>query len=231
MVATTPHLVDIEFTEKGAHTDSNRLRELLQKKIDQVEEEEKTYDAILLTYGLCGNATVNLRARGTRLIIPRAHDCCTLFLGSKEKFKEYFSGSPSLAYSSTGYCERGDSYLNSGEARVKMGTGESYRELVERYGEENARYIWETMFPSYIKEGEKVIFIEIPETKHLGYAEKCRRKAEEENREYQELPGSARLFKKLLYGEWDREDFLIVEPNQKTYGIYDWDEIIGAKDL
>mgnify|MGYP001445160117 CR=1 FL=1 len=231
IAAVTPHLIDMEFTEKDAHNDSARLREALQRKIDQVEKEEKKYDAILLAYGLCGNATVNLRAKGTRLIIPRAHDCCTLFLGSKEKFKGYFSTNPSLAYSSTGYCERGDSYLRSGESRAEMIIGKSRQELVEIYGPENAEYIWETISPPYVREGEKVVFIEIPETKHLGYADKCRAKAEQEKREYHEIMGSARLFKKLLYGEWNREDFLVVAPNQRTFGIYDWDEIIGAEDL
>jgi hypothetical protein len=33
----------------------------------------------------------------------------------------------------------------------------------------------------------------------------------------------------LLFGEWKPEDFLIVEPEQETIGLYDWDEIIGVK--
>jgi len=29
-------------------------------------------------------------------------------------------------------------------------------------------------------------------------------------------------------GSWSREEFLIVEPGQKTRAVYDWEEIIRA---
>jgi hypothetical protein len=38
------------------------------------------------------------------------------------------------------------------------------------------------------------------------------------------------LIKNLLFGKWNRKEYLIVEPNQKTVGIYDLDEIIKAED-
>ena len=224
LIATTPHLIDPEFTEKDAHEDSNHLRALLQAKIDQANQKETKYDAILLAFGLCGNATVGLHTHGIKLVIPRAHDCGTLFLGSKEKFKEHFATNPSLAYSSTGYCERGASYLRSNDAYH----GKSYEDYLELYGEENAKYLWETLHPPYIQAGEKAVFIEIEETKHLGYAEKCHRKAQDEHREFQKLTGSTRLLKMLLHGEWNPEDFLIVGPHQETIGLYDWDKILGV---
>ncbi|NLW56853.1 MAG: DUF1638 domain-containing protein [Firmicutes bacterium] len=226
LIATTPHVIDPEFTDKAAHENSDHLRTVLQAKIDQAAQSGKKYDAILLAFGLCGNATVGLKARETKLVIPRAHDCGTLFLGSKEKFKEHFAANPSLAYSSTGYCERGASYLRS-----ETQPGSTYEDYVRLYGEENAQYLWETLHLAYLRAGEKVVFIEIPETKHLGYAEKCRRQALEEQREYQELTGSTRLLRMLLYGDWPPEDFQIVEPHQETIGLYDWEEIIGVKTV
>ncbi|MEZ4559788.1 MAG: DUF1638 domain-containing protein [Caldilineaceae bacterium] len=36
---------------------------------------------ILLAYGLCGTATADLVARHTPIIMPKAHDCITLYLG------------------------------------------------------------------------------------------------------------------------------------------------------
>lgn len=225
LIAITPHLIDPEFTAKDAHENSNHLRTLLQAKIDQAEQNGVKYDAVLLAFGLCGNATVGLRANGTKLVIPRAHDCGTLFLGSKEKFKTHFAPNPSLAYSSTGYCERGNSYLRSGD----IYNSKSYEEYLQLYGEENAQYLWETLHPPYVQAGQKAVFIELEETKFLGYAKKCHRKAQDERREFQELTGSNRLLKMLLFGEWKPEDFLIVEPEQETIGLYDWDEIIGVK--
>ena len=125
-VAKTPHTIDIEFTEKGAHDKSEFLREVIQSKIDAAQKANKKYDAILLCYGLCGNATNNLLSRDIKIIIPRAHDCCTIFLGSKNRFKEYFAENPSLPFSSTGYIERGDSYVREASIKGVLGLDKSY---------------------------------------------------------------------------------------------------------
>ncbi|MCS7049718.1 MAG: DUF1638 domain-containing protein, partial [Verrucomicrobiae bacterium] len=93
-LSTTPHVVDVEFTELGEHANSAGLRRFLQSKIDATEASGKPYDAVLLLYGLCGNATAGLRARSRPLVLPRAHDCCTILLGSKERFAEYFKDAP-----------------------------------------------------------------------------------------------------------------------------------------
>ena len=106
-VARSPHVIDTEYTELGEHVRSAGLRQIIQDKIDATEASGKTYDAILLLFGLCGNSTVGLQARRTRLVIPRAHDCCTILLGSRAKFTEHFGAAPSTPFSSAGYIERG----------------------------------------------------------------------------------------------------------------------------
>ncbi len=230
-VARTPHIVEMEFAKKGAHDDSDYLRELLQGKIDACEESEEEYDAILLGYGLCGNSVVNLAARSIPLVIPRAHDCCTLFLGSKEKYAKHFGNSLSKAFSAAGYMEHGGSYVREASGvRERMGWDKGYAEHVEQYGEENAKYIWETLHPRKKphEEDQKLIFIEIPELRHLGYAEQCRCKAQDDGGEFVELEGSIELIEKLIFGEWSAEDFLVVEPGQRIVGVYDMDEIVRA---
>ena len=82
LVSESSHVFDLEFTEYDAHDQSDILRQDLQTKIDTCMG--KNYDAILLGYGLCGNSCVGISARDTQVVIPRAHDCCTIFLGSKE---------------------------------------------------------------------------------------------------------------------------------------------------
>ncbi len=46
-----------------------------------------------------------------------------------------------------------------------------------------------------------------------------------------EIPGDLDLVKRLVFGEWNAEDFLIVRPHQKVKGVYDWDEIMRAEDV
>jgi len=226
-IARTPHTVDVEFTEKGQHEDSDRLRLLLQEKIDRSAGNGTPYDAILLAYGLCGNATVKLEARNTRLVLPRAHDCCTIYLGSRQRFKELFSDNPSRPFSSAGYMERGDSYLHDGDTGRLLGLDRSYEDFVAQYGEENARYIMETLTLSRdAHTDDRVIYIDVPETSREEYASLCRENAEKEGRQFLRVEGDIRLIQQLVEGSWSPEEFLIVEPGQKTRAVYDWEEII-----
>jgi hypothetical protein len=239
-IASSPHRVDVEFTEKGAHNDSAKLRTLLQEKIDAAEAAPQAWDAILLGYGLCGNSTVGLTARTTRLVVPRAHDCCTIFLGSRGKFREHFKDNPSLPFSSVGYAERGwtegspaehSFFHEPGTTTSFLLGGRTWEQYAEQFGEENARYIVETLNASVDRsladQGDnRVVFIQVPEFSHLGYAERARAEAEASGRKFLELPGDLRLVRKLVHGEWDPEEFLVVRPGRKIAGVYDWDRIV-----
>jgi hypothetical protein len=226
-IAQSPHVIDLEFTELGEHASSDRLRALLQSKIDATEAAGKPYDAILLLFGMCGNATVGLEARRTKLVIPRAHDCCTILLGSKEQFIEHFQDAPSTPFSSSGYIERGSYFLRTdGDGDPKVLIGDGYKALGDQYGEEDAKYIWEQMHPNH--DNNRAVFIELPQTAHLGHARRFEEKAAKAGKETRHLPGDIRLIKKLIFGEWDEREFLIVNPGEKIRGVYDWHEIVRA---
>lgn len=229
-LAQSPHKIDVEFTELGEHVRPEKLRGVLQAAIDRTSESGRPYDAIVLLFGICGNAGVQLQARTIPLVIPRAHDCCTVLLGSKKLFKEHFGDRPSTPFSSSGYMERGEYFLRVEDGETKVHYGDVFAEYVEKYGEENAKFIWEQMHPDGYDDDKRAVFIDIPEFCHLGYDEQFREKAEAENRDYVRLEGSLRIIRKLIDGQWDEEDFLVVPPGQKTEGVYDWEEIIRAVD-
>jgi hypothetical protein len=228
-IAQSPHVIDVEFLELGEHVHSDRLRQTLQAKIDQAEEAAKGYDAILLLYGLCGNATAGLHVRKTRLVLPRAHDCCTILLGSKERFQEHFQQDPSTPFSSIGYLERGEYFVRTDTGDGQIQYGDQFAALVEQYGEDNAKYVWENMHPQGTEsENKRVVFIDIPETSSLGAEQRFRKKAEQENRHVERLQGDLTLIRRLLDGDWDAEDFLVVAPGQQATGVYDWTEVVRA---
>ncbi|MDR1932647.1 MAG: DUF1638 domain-containing protein [Spirochaetales bacterium] len=230
--AGSRHVFDMEFTEKGEHAKPEVLRESLQKRIDAADASGKAYDAVLLAYGLCGNALAGITGRSTRLVVPRAHDCCTIFLGSKERFKKHFQDNPSRPFSSAGYRERGDSYLRTSDVYAMIGLGKTFREYEALYGGENARYIMETLNPvrETGKESE-IFFIDMPGTAFLGFAETCRKEAESEGKAFTCVRGDPRLIKNLLNpeaGGWNAGDYLVLEPGEKIVPVYDWDQIIRA---
>jgi hypothetical protein len=229
-IAHSPHTVDPEFLELGEHARPDCLRQAIQGRIDAAQQQAKPYDAVLLLYGLCGNATIGLQARGTRLVIPRAHDCCTILLGSRERFRDHFEDNLSAPFSSVGYLERGSYYLRTDLGDGQIHYGDQYAALVDQYGEDNARYIWESMHPEGLQADEmQAAFIEIPETSGLDGEARFRARCEAEGKSYHRLDGDLRLIRALIHGDWNPEEFLVIEPGQQTTGVYDWQEVIRAR--
>jgi hypothetical protein len=220
--------VDLEFTPKGAHDDPDVLRKLLQEKIEAAHTSDKQYDAITLCLGLCGNATIGLTSPGTPLVLPRAHDCCTLFLGSKERFRQLFGDNPSTPFSAVGYIEHGGHYVREADrVRQQIGLDRTYDDYVKEYGEDNAKYIWETLHSRRIShQNDRVVFIDIPEFAGSPHVEECRKRAEAEGKQFEKLEGSMALIRKLIFGEWDEQDFLVVNEGESIGGVYDWDEVV-----
>jgi len=229
-VARTPHVVDLEFTPKAAHNDPDVLRVLLQERIDAAQAADKPYDAIALCLGLCGNSTVGLTSRGIPLVIPRVHDCCALFLGSNERWKTHFGDAPSTPFSSVGYLEHGGDYVHETESlNRQMGLTETYQDYVEKYGEENAAYIWETLHPETMPGAhDRVVFIDVPECPARHHIEAFRDRAGEDGREFVKLEGSLELIRKLTFGEWHASEFLVVPDGTQIAGVYDLDTVVKA---
>jgi hypothetical protein len=235
VIALSPNLIDPEFLELGLHLHPESLRAALQGRIDEATAaSERTagaggvgYDAILLGYGLCGNGLSGIRARSLPLVLARAHDCCTILLGSRTSFIERFGSNLSASWSSAGYIERGSGYFRASDLGMDDGFGLEYAELVEKYGEENAQYVWETMHPE--KEERELRFIELMETAPLDYARKMREKAAEEGKEFVLLPGSSRLLRGLVAGDWAAEEFLVVPPFSRIAPLYDLERVFEAK--
>lgn len=225
-IAGSPHTVDPEFTPLRAHEDADRLREDIQHRIDAAGR-HGGYDAILLGMGLCGNATAGLKAGSVPLVMPRAHDCCTIFLGHRNKFLEYFKEDLSSQWSSHGYMERETAYLRETETGKFLGLDKDYQELVDQYGEENARFIWETLHPQ--THSSELIYISVPGFEHLGTFDKLKAFAQEQEKSVRLLEGDMRLVRNLLNGDWDEEEYLVVPPGKEIKAVYDHDRVVTSE--
>ena len=224
-LAHTPHLVDPEFLELGLHINPARLRERLQARIDAEDASDIRHDAVLLLYGVCGNAAVGLVARRTPLVIPRAHDCATVLLGGVTRYLEVFGSNPSRPFSSIGYLERCTETYRT-EGAMGLEAGNTYEDFVEKYGEDNAKYIWQTLHPVY--ENEPALFIDIPETSSTGAMARAEERLTADGRGWSVVRGDIGMIRRLIEAHWDAREFLVVPPGETVAGVYDLNEVIRA---
>jgi len=220
----TPHLVDPEFIELGLHVNPSRLRERLQAKIDAEDASDIRHDAVLLLYGVCGNAAVGLAARRAPLVIPRAHDCATVLLGGVARYLEVFGDNPSRPFSSIGYLERClETYRTEGGAGLEAGN--TYEDFVEKYGEDNAKYIWQTLHPVY--EDQPALFIDIPETSQADAMARAEERLTADGRGWSVVKGDIGMIHRLIRAEWNPREFLVVPPGATVAGVYDMEKVLA----
>ncbi len=102
LASQAAHIAETRWFEMGLHDHPDQMRIKLQEALDSLDTREDI-EAIALAYGLCGCGTVGLRAGRHPLVIPRAHDCITLFLGSKERYTAHQAACPSCFYYTPGW--------------------------------------------------------------------------------------------------------------------------------
>ena len=133
--------MSIEFLPGGLHARPDELKKRLQERIDHVSASFRG-ERIVVGYGVCGLGTVGLHARDVPLAIPRVNDCIALFLGSDEAYRQQFARFPGTYYVSAGWIEEKAQPQGNQEAPIQCGPDcFTLRQLVERYGEENAAAI------------------------------------------------------------------------------------------
>jgi hypothetical protein len=184
------------------------------------------YEAVLLGYGLCNNGIVGLSAKATRLIVPRAHDCITLFLGGRQKYLDYFSSHPGVYFKTTGWIERGDSQgeLRQLSIQRRIGLDLSYEELVEKYGEDNARYLWDEMC-DLGRNYRQLTFIEMGVEPDDRFERQTREEAAARGWEFEKVKGDPSMIQRFVDGCWDAQEFLIVQPGGRIAPTHEEDII------
>ncbi len=226
IAATTPHTISIRLFQQGLHNRPKNLRHVLQEQIDAIEEGE--CQAILLVYGMCGTSTVGLTARHTPLVIPRAHDCITLYLGSHQRYQEEFDRHPGTYWYSVDYMERAEpgASVALGAAGIEEQEGQ-YEAYVEKYGKESADMLMEEM-SKWAQHYTRAAFIDTGLGDSTEYEGMAQAKAQKEGWVFERKEGNRRMLEMLINGDWREDEILIVPPGHTIQQAYD-DTIVKAK--
>ncbi|MHB1416683.1 MAG: DUF1638 domain-containing protein [Chloroflexota bacterium] len=222
--AYSPHLIDVDFLHRSLHAEPDRLREEVQKRIDQSEGAD--YDALLLGYALCSNGTANLVARDIPLVIPRGHDCITVLLGSRKEYDRTFFDNPGTYYYTPGWVEREGLEIERTSVEGEEARGRIFAQYVEKYGPENAQYLMD-MLHSWQKNYSRALFIEMGLVDMEETKQRVRDVAGQYSWRYDETKGDLSLVRSFVEGRWDPVDFLVVPPGGRTIPSLNPEEIIS----
>jgi hypothetical protein len=184
-----------KFLDYGLHRTPENMAMALQVEIDHASKED--YDGIVLGYGLCSNGIVGICSQRPILIVPRIHDCITLFLGSLESYREESTKQPGTYYLTPGWIEKGQTPISK------------YEDYAKSYDKETAKWV----LHEEIKHYTRIAFIDTKVYPDGPYRKIAHQNAEFLGIHYEELPGSPLFFKELVCGPWGK-NFLIVEKGQ-----------------
>ncbi|HAR94772.1 MAG TPA: hypothetical protein DCR97_02240 [Deltaproteobacteria bacterium] len=179
----------------GLHRGQRELRNALQHTIFECSDEAET---IILSYGLCSQGVIGLRASSCPVVVPRVDDCIALFLGSRGT---YHLGSQK---------KQGTYYLTNGWIRTGQTLLEEYQRMAARYGRKRADKLQATMFKGY----RRLVFVNTGECDLERCRTYARQAAEQFGLRYEEIEASNHFVRRMISGQWDKE-FVVVEPGEK----------------
>ena len=137
---------------------------------------------------------------------------------------DYFNSHPGTYFLTGGWLERGSrESAKRGELSIQHKTGmdKSYEDMVKEYGEDNAKYLWETLCDT-LKNYSAITYIDTG-TDNCGVFERAaKEEAASRGWDYRKEQGTVSLIQKLLDGPpWSSEEFLEVPPGFEIKPSFD----------
>lgn len=194
--------------EPGLHMNPAKMRDALQAIIDRITADTET---IILGYGLCSMGVIGLRARHSRLVIPRRDDCIAIFLGSRSAYLKELEREPGTYFLSKGWIDAGITLLDELE------------KMRQRYDAQRAERIISRMLQHY----RRLVFVNMGYHDPEPYRQFSRKAAKVFNLDYQEIRGAPEFLATICSGPWD-DDF-VVAPAGHTIRLSDF-KLVASGD-
>jgi len=220
LAATAKTEITVRHLEMGLHQRSAAaLREALQSEIDEADA-----DAVAIGYGLCNRGVVGLEARSVPVVLPRAHDCIAMLLGTA-RYLAQLEERPGTYFQSAGWLENAEASIRQPEFTFGPNSNVTRERLIERYGEDNADYLL-GQFYTFTLHYERLAYIATGAS--LRWEAAARATAVKHKWKFVRLEGDLGWLKRLVDGEWAGEEFLTLRPGERVALTHD-ERLIGAE--
>ncbi len=194
---------DVHVLTNNNHNLPDKLRVSLQEEIDHLQD----YDQILLTFGICGNATMGLCSRHAELVIPRVDDCVSLLMNGVQNRMDSLNGKFGM-------------FLTAGWLRYEEGIWGEIQHCLKRYPPGRAEKIIAKMYENLtyltlLDTGAYDIDAVLPRVEEL---------ADQLHLILRILPGDLTYLRELIHGGENPDRFVHIPPGvpvtQKLLNIH-----------
>lgn len=218
LAASLPQVAWIETLEQGLHNDPDKLRVRVQEAVLRLEDRPEL-TGLALVYGLCSRGLEGIAPRRLPLAIPRAHDCITLLLGSKERYATYVAEHPGTYWYSPGWNRHHTPPGRERHDRILA-------EYTAKYGADNAQYLM-AMQQHWFSAYDRAAWVDLGcgvEEADIAYTRSC---ADWLGWQFDRQQGDPALLRDLMSGAWDDQRFQVIRPGQAFQAVAD-ERIITA---
>lgn len=191
--------VEVRYLEQALHRTPHLMKDRIQTEMEAVCGYA---DRIVLGYGLCSNGVVGVVAGRQGIIIPKCHDCISLFLGSRAAYDDLFDKIPGTYYLTPGWIE---------EKKDPLGIVED--DYTPRVGRDAAVWVMQEELKHYTH----IALISSGLTDIETYRQRARENAAFFEKQYLEVKGNLDYFKKMVHLDASSKDvfpdgFVLVSP-------------------
>jgi len=131
----------VRYLDQGLHRYPDQLRLELADALAELER-DPAVDRVILAYGFCGGGMQGLTSSRVNLVLPLAHDCVPLLLGSAQ-------ANPCVGCGGTFYLTPG--WIDHGQTPYS-----EYFVTRDKFGDEDALWVGEQMLAGY----DRVILVD-----------------------------------------------------------------------
>ncbi len=202
--ASCSSVLDITYIRRALHDTPRLLNKTLQEEIDRIDSGQdmhsnepvngEDFDAILLGYGLCSNGISQLTSKKYKLVVPRSDDCIGLYLGSYDKYREFFDKHPGTYWYNA-------SWIENGYTPSKQTYEAKFKEYSTLYGEDNAEYLINT--ENSVKNYNTAAYVDWDELYFPHHEQYTKEAAEYLGWQYKKVAGSSSWLADFLEGKHD----------------------------
>ena len=206
LAAGAPHIRETRFYEIALHDQPDLLRAQLQSALADLDGRDDI-DAVVLAYGLCGLGTAGLRAGRHPYVLPRAHDCITMFMGSKEAYASHQRRCPACYYYTPGWNR---SRRVPGPDKLAA----MREEFTGRFDEDDIDFLLESETQAWAQH-DTATYIDLGTPDAAAEARYARDCADHLGWKFEHIHGDPALLHDLLWGNWDGERFQTIHPGTR----------------